>query len=132
MTLPAEETTAPAAAAGAEAIAAPAAAAEPPASVAAAGATPAEAVDVGGGEDAATAAPPTVLAVRIEPAGPSAERGVAALAAGSGMQRDHLAELGSPAAIGHVHGGESALQLLVRAAELSLDDTDLHITLHRS
>lgn len=72
-----------------------------------------------------------MLEVRIEPKGPAAERGIAQLCVGGAVQRDADAALGSPAAAGACDGGEAAIALLVRAAELSLHDTDLHITLSR-
>lgn len=81
--------------------------------------------------EAPTANAPT-LQVRIEPTGPAAERAVAALCVGGAAQRDARAQLGSPAAVGSCSGGEAAVDLLVRAATLALDDTDLHITLQRS
>lgn len=72
-----------------------------------------------------------MLDVRIEPTGPAAERGIAKLCAGGEVRRDTNAPLGSPAASGACGSGEAAVALLVRAAELSLHDTDLHLTLAR-
>ncbi|MBJ7472650.1 MAG: hypothetical protein JHD16_15190 [Solirubrobacteraceae bacterium] len=72
-----------------------------------------------------------MLHVRIEPTGPAAERGVAALCAGGAAERDPEAMLGAPAAVGACADGQAAVDLLVRAATLALDDTDLHITLQR-
>lgn len=73
-----------------------------------------------------------MLEIRIEPTGLAAERGVAELCAGGDVDRDPAAVLGSPAAVGTCDGGEAAVDLLVRAATLALDETDLHITLQRS
>ena len=73
-----------------------------------------------------------MLHVRIEPTGLAAERGVAELCATTGVERDVEAFFGSPAAFGVCDDGEAAVDLLVRAATLALDDTDLHITLQRS
>lgn len=72
-----------------------------------------------------------MINVRIEPKGPAAESGIARLCADGTAARDVEAELGAPAADATVADGEAALALLVRAATLSLDDTDLHITLQR-
>jgi hypothetical protein len=72
-----------------------------------------------------------VLDVRIEPKGPAAERGIAQLCAGGSAARDPEAFLGAPAATAAPADGEAALALLVEASKMSLDDTDLHITLHR-
>lgn len=72
-----------------------------------------------------------MLDVRIEPKGPAAERGVARLSASGAAQRDPDAMLGEPAATAQCVDGEAAIALLVQAAELALEDTDLHITLHR-
>lgn len=72
-----------------------------------------------------------MLDVRIEPRGPAAERGVARLNAAGSARRDPNALLGEPAATAECVDGEAAVALLVEAAALALDDTDLHITLHR-
>lgn len=75
--------------------------------------------------------PPLALELRIEPSGPAAERGVAALCAGGALARDHAALPGTPAAAGTSTSGPDAVALLVQAAALSLDDTDLRMTLQR-
>lgn len=72
-----------------------------------------------------------MLEVRIEPRGPAAERGVAQLCASGSAARDPEAMLGAPAATAHTADGETTVALLVQAAALALDDTDLHITIHR-
>lgn len=72
------------------------------------------------------------MEIRIEPSGLSAERGVAQLCAGGEVSRDLEATLGAPAAVGRCTDGASAVALLVQAATLALDETDLHITLQRS
>ena len=72
-----------------------------------------------------------MLEVRIEPRGPAAERGVARLSGTGAAQRDPQAQLGAPAATAQCADGASAVDLLVEAAALALDDTDLHITLRR-
>ena len=90
------------------------------------------ATEVETSEVAASEAVATVLQVRIEPTGLAAERGVAALCAGGNATRDPAAELGSPAAVGTCSSGRAAVDLLVSAAALALDDTDLHITLQRT
>ncbi len=72
-----------------------------------------------------------MLHVRIEPTGPAAERGVALLCAGGAANRDPEAQLGYPVAVGVCDDGHAAVELLVRAATLALDDADLHITLQR-
>jgi hypothetical protein len=71
-----------------------------------------------------------VLDVRIEPKGPAAERGIAQLCADGSATRDLMAFPGA-AATAAPADGERALALLVQASKMSLDDTDLHITLHR-
>lgn len=73
-----------------------------------------------------------MLEIRIEPSGLAAERGVAQLCTGGGVSRDPEATLGTPAAVGTCADGAAAIDLLVRAATLALDETDLHITLQRS
>ncbi|MBO9533748.1 MAG: hypothetical protein J7513_12330 [Solirubrobacteraceae bacterium] len=76
-------------------------------------------------------AAPVTLGVRVEPTGPSAERAIAVACAASPLGRDPEAPLGRPAATGDVEGGEAALAELVRVAALSLDETDLHLTVRR-
>jgi hypothetical protein len=73
-----------------------------------------------------------LLDVRIEPRGPMAERGIAKLCASGLATRDPEAELGAPAATASgFTDGERVVSLLVEAAALALDDTDLHLTIHR-
>lgn len=72
-----------------------------------------------------------MLSVRIEPKGPAAERGIARLCASGAAARDPEAFPGEPAATAHSTDGEAAVALLVQAAALALDDTDLHITIQR-
>ncbi|MDO9355157.1 MAG: hypothetical protein Q7T55_15775 [Solirubrobacteraceae bacterium] len=72
------------------------------------------------------------LDVRIEPRGPAAERGIAKLVASGVAARDLEAELGAPAATATgLTDGEAVIGLLVEAAALALDDTDLHLTIQR-
>ena len=75
--------------------------------------------------------PSPALGLRVEPSGPSAERAVAGLCAGSPLTRDADAPPGSPAATGDCADGDAAIALIVRAAAHALDDTDLQITLSR-
>lgn len=72
------------------------------------------------------------MEIRIEPSGLAAERAVAQLCAGGDVSRDPDATLGTPAAVGACVDGATAVELLVRAATLALDEIDLHITLQRS
>lgn len=72
------------------------------------------------------------MEIRIESTGLAAERGVAELCASGEVTRDASATLGTPAATASCADGAAAVDLLVRAATLALDETDLHITLQRS
>ncbi len=72
-----------------------------------------------------------MLTIRIEPKGPAAERGIAKLCASGSATRDPEAMLGEPAATAQSADGAAAVALLVQAAALALDDTDLHLTIQR-
>lgn len=76
-------------------------------------------------------AAPTTLELRVEPSGAIAERAIAVACSTGALARDHDAPLGRPAAAGTCASGEEALAHLVRSAALALDETDLHLTVHR-
>lgn len=71
------------------------------------------------------------LEVRVEPTGLGAERAVALACARGALVRDVAAPLGRPAAAATCTDGEEALVHLVAAAEIALDNTDLHLTIRR-
>lgn len=71
------------------------------------------------------------LEVRVEPSGLAAERAVALACARGALVRDHDAPLGRPAASATCADGEEALVHLVASAAVSLDNTDLHLTIRR-